>query len=354
MNKHAILRLSALTCVGLGLSAFAVVTRSASVEPKQQKVAHLQNTEPSYERTVSMDELMLSYNRKFGVYSDSKSNVTVLDVASRKVLWKRLEMNWDIARLAVSSNGLYLAGAGSDLEQNQSGQQDEVPYVVYLANIKTKRVRKIPGYAGSLTFSPDSNSLIIAGHDGLISYNVNTGSKLRTLSKEPSTGSMSSSSMKFSPDGKLLAVGSSGGNSDGHVRVWNFSTGKLLQDFSNAYDPIVFSPDSKVLATSGKDPQPEPHGLPHGSYTESSNFLFQDFAVKVWDVRKGSVRILKHKGRQTDGTADPKTFSSHGQLLLTTNGDLWDVKTQKFVGRNQEVKMARNGTFVIGVKKTKR
>lgn len=362
MNKR-FFRFTALGYLAAGLAMSVIATHSAPVQPGRQEPALSPNFQPAYTLpAVGLNAgLVLSHNGQVAAYFGSKANVTVVDLASRKVLWQQVEMFWETDRMAVSSNGVYLAGTG--LEQNPGNPKGEWLEMVYIVNMQTRKVLKVPGSSLSLAFSPDSKSLVVAraGDNGVVLYHIKTGKKTHILRKEPLTAYMDSSSIKFSPDAKLLAIGSAGGNSDGHVRVWNFGSGKLIRDFTNAYTPMVFSPDSKLLATSANDPQPEHNSLPPGAYSESARFAFQDFAVKVWSLTNSGQHVLKHKGRQTEATAaDPQAFSSDGQLLLTTNGDLWDVKTRKFAGRRaklgergRELQFARDGTFVTTVKKTK-
>lgn len=358
MNNHSSSRCAKLPCLVFGLAVSVIATFSAPVQSNPQKSAQSPKFEQHYALPIRGNGLVLSHNGKFAAYFGSKANVTVVDLSTRKVLWRRVEKRWEVRRLAVSSNGVYLAGIGSEYKADKS------MYMVYIINMRTKKEIKVPEYTLSAAFSPDSNSLLVASNSnnrGLVSYNVNTGEKIQTLWKGPLPSNMDSHSMKFSPDGKLLAVGSAAGSSAGHVKVWILANGKLRHDFSNAYTPIVFSPDSKLLATSAEDPQPEPAELPEGSYTESARFAFQDFAVKVWNLATGKPHILKHEGRQIEGTADPQAFSLDGRLLLTTNGDLWDVKTHKFIGqsknlskRGREIRFSRNGGFIIVDMKSKR
>jgi WD40 repeat protein len=71
----------------------------------------------------------------------------------------------------------------------------------------------------------------------------------------------------FSPDGKLLAAGSS----DQSARLWNLATGEeltLLVGHRGAVTAVAFSADSKTLATASADQTvllwkvPEPGPLP--------------------------------------------------------------------------------------------
>jgi WD40 repeat protein len=126
-------------------------------------------------------------------------------------------------------------------------------------------------------------------------------------------------SVAFSPDGKLLAVGCN----DGSVKVWDTTSGKELrrwQAHDGTYCRVAFSPDGKILATGGGTKSMGP----------------SDLNIRLWDVETG-----KEKGSLAGhrGGINAIAFSPDGKLLLSGGNPilggqpgearLWDLATYK-------------------------
>lgn len=88
----------------------------------------------------------------------------------------------------------------------------------------------------SLAISPDGTELAIGLRMGMVVWNLQSQSeRFSTTSKESATTSLS-----FSPDGKLLAV--HGYN----IQIWNYQTGKKIGELKSS-GSLAFSPDGKLL-----------------------------------------------------------------------------------------------------------
>src|SRR5205085_1963514 len=80
-------------------------------------------------------------------------------------------------------------------------------------------------------------------------WNADDGKEILTLK---GSGRNGVSSLAFSPDGKVLA----GGSSDATIRVWDAKSGEHLvtvKGHTDWIDTIVFSPDGQRLASASRD-----------------------------------------------------------------------------------------------------
>jgi WD40 repeat protein len=262
------------------------------------------------------------------------------DVATRKeaspILFKD-----DTPRWAVSPDGKTLAAAGLysvvlwDLANGKEQRTVRQPP----ETMKVSGGRTIQ----SLAVSPDGKTYAVGFESGSLARKNLLGEvELRKLSGEGepvvlkghSAGVMA---LAFAPDGKTLA---STGN-DRTLRLWDTAAGKELKSFAlDAPGYVVrFSPDGKALAVGS-----------HG-YTAARR---SDFALQLWDVESGKSRALFHSAETKSGQPGGAVFSPDGKtvaaVIVTWSGPanvgiatgafsgrvtgqvrLWDVETGKEV-----------------------
>ncbi|WP_413174371.1 protein kinase domain-containing protein [Anabaena azotica] len=153
-------------------------------------------------------------------------------------------------------------------------------------------VTQIYGYARSVLFPTNSISVIAKSPRSI------------SLEKTLSGHSQSVISVAYSPNGQTLASGSA----DDTIKLWDVTTGNLLQTLSGHSYRVAFSPDGQTLA--------------------SINREITDETIKLWDVRTGN--LLQTLSGHSYGVSSV-AFSPDGQTLASGSRDktikLWDVRT---------------------------
>jgi WD40 repeat protein len=154
----------------------------------------------------------------------------------------------------------------------------------------------------SLKFSPDGKLLAVGGYREVRLIDPSNGKETATLSGSADYVR----SMAFSPDGTMLAAGGGPPQRWGEIKIWDLQSHRLLQTMQGHKDciySIAWSPDGKVIAS--------------GSY---------DKMVKLWDV--GSGKELKNLQDHIDAVF-ALAFSPDGKHLASASQDrtvkVWDV-----------------------------
>jgi WD40 repeat protein len=101
-------------------------------------------------------------------------------------------------------------------------------------------------HLGTFTFSPDSRQVLISGYEGRVHILDLASGKLIEEINTPNVGTRS---LTFSPDGKILAVGSGAQN----ISLYNFETRELIQNMlglGNEVTQVVFRDDGTIVSSS--------------------------------------------------------------------------------------------------------
>ncbi len=183
---------------------------------------------------------------------------------------------------------------------------------VGIVDIRTKKISpsKIEVSPSSIpAFSPNGNLMANLGRDGTVEiWDIATGNKMFSLKsgeniypgndlvplKGPDKSipssllSMFSSPIRFSADGKVLALASNFSS----VKLWDLATGRELPGLeSDGMDffSLAFSPDGKIMA---------------------SQAIGEEKPIKLWDLKtKSVIAVLKGQGQPNLGTGSPLAWS---------------------------------------------
>jgi WD40 repeat protein len=158
----------------------------------------------------------------------------------------------------------------------------------------------------SVKFSPDGKLLAVGGYREVRLLDPGTDKLLAMLSGHADYVR----SIAFSPDGKMLAAGGGPPQRWGEIKIWDVQSHQLLKTMRGHKDciySIAWSPDGKLIAS--------------GSY---------DKMAKLWNVASG--KELSNLQDHIDAVF-AVAFSPDGKHLATASQDrtvkIWDVATGK-------------------------
>ncbi len=163
-----------------------------------------------------------------------------------------------------------------------------------------------PGWGSSVVFSLDGSVLAMGGSGGVVGWNVDTGSQITYHD------STSASPVVFSSDGRLLAFG--GDWNEFHIL--NIQTGerKVFEGHTNSIGAMAFAPDGGLLAV-GDD----------------------DSMVRLWDLETDqntlSFEAQTEWIREVAFSQDSRTVSAE---LAGEGWELWDAVTGENLGIQDE------------------
>jgi dipeptidyl aminopeptidase/acylaminoacyl peptidase len=223
----------------------------------------------------------------------TRGTLHVWDVESGRERWRRDTADLNVTDLCFSPDGRTLAlatGKTVRLWDAATGKEGQV----------------LAGHGEDvlhLAFSPDGKVLASGDRAGEVrGWDTTIWRMVRQVNPPPGSGTFFTTfSLRFSPDGTLLACGQ-----NSRVLVWDTRTWKEfreLGDHAGAAFDLAFSPDGKTLATGCHDAK-----------------------VRLWEVATWEQR------RQFEGHRDRVfrvVYSPDGRTVASGSGDgdvlLWDV-----------------------------
>ena len=216
-------------------------------------------------------------------------------------------------------------------------------------------VNEIHSRIGSLVYSPDGKMIAIPDGASVWLWDVETDTHKATLSED----FKNFYSMKFSPNGQFFAI-----EADKTIYLWNTETAKQVAAYTREkrYRSIlhVFSPDSKLLATSAKDTEMVqlwstetgyPKFLLMGNSSEVYSVLFSPDGNNIASISYNNAILWNAKtGKRKATFISPERLSfslrftpdggvlvGYAKALYENKGDnriwIWDTQTgqQKFI-----------------------
>jgi hypothetical protein len=239
--------------------------------------------------------------------------------------------------VAFSADGPLLA-LGSEMVKlwDVSTRQEEVRTLEQVEMVMIQDGKEIPilmpadhsdAKVHSVAFSPDGQLLASGSSDTTIKLrDVATGREIRTFSGH--TGEVTG--VVFSPDGTLLASGSL----DKTVKLWDVATGREIRTFSghsSVVGSIAFAPDGTTLA-SGVCMKFQEGDVNILNYWLLLQSKCTQGEVQLWQISDGTLlRALEGHKDLVSSVA----FAPGGQTLASGSWDktvkLWDVEAGQVV-----------------------
>ncbi|HEY9805745.1 MAG TPA: WD40 repeat domain-containing protein, partial [Candidatus Obscuribacterales bacterium] len=214
-----------------------------------------------------------------------------------------------LSSVALSADGQTLAVAKTDgwieILQLQSDQPPRLLHRIQsLPKAKAiatpKSVEATPVVVRQMSFSPDGQKLLGLGDDLTVRlWNVSSGKLLQKLQGHQATIEQA----RFSPNSQQIVTASW----DRTARIWDVASGRLVRllPHTDVVSSAFFSPDNQQVVTAS-----------------------WDGAARVFDATTGALRVVLagHHGPVLDAE-----FSPNGRSLVTASADgtarLWDART---------------------------
>jgi WD40 repeat protein len=193
------------------------------------------------------------------------------------------------------------------------------------------------GRIWSVNFSPDGQTIVSGGSDGILKLWNHDGTEQMTTQGHQGV----IWSVNFSPDGQTIVSG----GSDGTLKLWNYDGTKqmTIQGHQGSVWSVNFSPDGKTIVSGGEDSMVKLWNLNgteratlkgHNGRVKSVNFSpdgqtivsgGKDGTVKLWNLNGTERAALKgHKGWVMS-----VNFSPNGQTIVSGSEDgtvkLWNL-----------------------------
>lgn len=273
------------------------------------KLARTINAPSVVATAISSDGRLLAWAGQPRSVNDPSEPLRIVDVGTGEVTKTLNQFRGSITALAFSRDGSTLASGdeGDRKSSGANGANDTLKMWSVETGLLLRTFKGLDGSAQYVSFSPDGKILATSDYalKGQVKlWNVQTGAILKKFSPTPHVGAVGPAPLRFSPDGRILAVQ----NGAGKIEMWNIITGRIVSSVPQ-WGAFGFSKSGRLMAIGGRNGLDEigfwdlrgrlVRTIPDSRGVSSVEFFPGDtvvvaggsFGVKLWNVANG--RLLR-------------------------------------------------------------
>jgi WD40 repeat protein len=307
--------------------------------------------------SVARAESVLSPDSKTALVSHTEGKIRLWDLTESKVIRVFSGHTGSVTTLAYSADGKTFLSGGEDgtVRLWSIAGGDEVWGVNYEGDRRYPLLRQYGNTVRYVGFMPDGETVLSAQHDGTIKlWDSQSGKATRTFK----TIKKLLWSANLSQDG-LTAVTTSAEKDRWTIHLWDVATGEEVKRFNDTATAVyaAFLTDGKRLLSGGKQSLrlwdsstgkllqtlPNPTLIDSVALTPDSQIAWVGAAYKgsgiitVWDINAG--KIIRRLRGHTDRVGE-LSFSPDSATALSGGNDhaliKWDVPTGRLLVRIKE------------------